>query len=163
MFKKKRLFAAFLIFSALGTAIADTVPGEQATKNGFNTCQKTVEKLAKFVTGDVKHGAVSSWNKKSSDNRLFNSQVVLQYSDGHGMAILNVAPVKSGACDGSYTRIFTIEKSCPVLRETTYKDWKFFGEIGGLVSLENSNGSVSAVLLPSQTGCVAIQTEVVYE
>ena len=158
-----KTLASLVISLTVGTALADTIPGEQATKNGFNTCQKTVEKIAKYVIDDTNHGAVSTWNNKTPDSRLFNSQIVLKYSDGHSMAVLNVAPIKNGKCDGSYTRVFAMEKSCSVLRETTYKDWKFFGEIGGLVSLENSSGTVSTVLLPNQTGCVAIQTEVVYE
>jgi hypothetical protein len=162
-FMLKKILNSLIILLACGTALADTTPAEQAKKNGFNTCQKTVEKIAKFLIGDTNNGAVSTWNQKNPDGRMFNSQVVLKYSDGHSMAVLNVAPVKNGKCDGSYTRVFVSETSCSVLRETTYKDWKFFGEIGGLVSLENKNASVSAVLLPNPPGCAAIQTEVVYE
>lgn len=158
-----KILTSLITLLAFGTALADTTPGEQATKNGFNTCQKTVEKIAKFLVDDTNHSAVSTWNSKNPDSRMFNSQVVLKYSDGHSMAVLSVAPVKNGKCDGSYTRIFVSEKSCSVLRETTYKYWKFFDEIGGLVSLENKSGSVSAVLLPNQPGCAAIHTEVVYE
>lgn len=145
------------------TAFADSAPGEQATKNGFKTCQKTVESIAQHLTKDGKHSAISTWNKRSSDNRMFNSQLAISYTDGNAIAIINVAPVSSGKCDGSYTRITNWDKSCSVLRETNFKDWKFFSELSGLVSLENTSGSVSTVLLPSQNGCTTIQTEVVYE
>lgn len=159
----RKVLISILLSVTFGSAVADTIPGEQATKNGFTSCQKTVEKIAKFVIDDTKHGAVSSWNNKTPDTRMFNSQIVLKYSDGYSVAVINIAPTKSGKCDGSYTTTFTSAKSCSVLRETTFKGWKFFGEIGGLVSLENEAGSVSKILLPTETGCVAISTEVVYE
>lgn len=158
-----KIFTSLVMSLSFGVALADTIPGEHATKNGFITCQKTVEKIANFLISDTNNGALSTWNSKTPDSRIFNSQVALKYSDGHSVAILNVAPVKNGKCDGSYTKIFANEKSCSVLRETTYKDWKFYEEIGGLITLQNKSGAVSVVLLPSQTGCVSIHTEVVYE
>jgi hypothetical protein len=158
-----KILASIFLSITFGSALADTVPAEQAAKSGFTSCQKTVEKLAKHIIGDSENGALSTWHNKTSNSRIFNSQIILKYSDGNSVAILNVAPTKSGKCDGSYTRTFTHEKSCAVLRETLYKDWKFYGEIGGLVTLENSGGSVSTILLPFQTGCVTTQTEVVYE
>ena len=162
MIRKVAVF--LLLFVRISSAISETISTQQAQDHGFNTCLKSVDTIAKFLTGENKNGAVSTWNSKNTDGRLFNSQIVIQYSDGHSMAVINVAPTKSGKCDGSYTRVFTTAKSCQVARETIYKDWKFYGEIGGLVSLENTKGNVSAILQPHESGgCVAMLTEVVYE
>lgn len=155
--------AALLSAMAFSALAADTVPGEQAEKNGFSACQKTVENLAKFVVKSNNHSSLSTWNKKATDTRLFNAQVVINYPDGAAVSILNVAPTKGGKCDSAYTTITSFEKSCAVLRETMFSDWKFSTELGGLLVLENKSGSVNIILLPAANGCTSIKSEVAYE
>ncbi|AGH81010.1 hypothetical protein PCNPT3_05340 [Psychromonas sp. CNPT3] len=70
---------------------------------------------------------------------------------------------KTGQCDGSYTTVFYIDKSCSVARETTFKKWKYSGELAGLLILKNPTGALNKVLLPGGNGCVAITTEVAYQ
>lgn len=159
---QKYIIALISLFT-FEMALANTLPGEQASKQGFNTCQKTVEKIAKHIVEDAAHGAISTWNKSSPDSRLFNSQVVIKHSDGYSVSFMSVAPVKGGKCDGSYAKIANSEKSCSILRETIFKQWKFFNEVGGLVSLENDSGSVSVLLLPNQIGCTIVRSEILYE
>lgn len=146
----------------LGALATETVPGDQATKNGFRTCQKAVENLAKFVTKNNKHASLATWNKVA-DAHLFNSQLAINYSDGNMVSVLNVAPTKSGKCDSSYTTVGSFEKSCAAIRETVFSDWKYSGDLGGLVMLENKGGGVNAILLSSASGCTTIKIEVIYE
>lgn len=155
-------------FAFVGSVVASatsaqTVPGRQAQENGVRACQKTVEEVAKFVLRENKHASLAAWNKATPDARLFNAQVGVSYGDGKSVAILNVAPTRTGKCDSAYTTIFTTETPCAVARETTFKDWKFGGELGGMVVLENKDGSLSKILLPTPTGCVFVTTEVTYE
>lgn len=158
----KSITSLILSFACVA-AFADTVPGKQAAKIGFKSCHKTVEKIAKYVVNEGEHGAISTWNNKTPDSRIFNSQVVRKYTDGHSLVILNIAPIRDGKCDATYTSMFEHNKSCNVLRETSLKNWKFYQEVGGLVSLENSEGTVSTILMPIKNGCMTIMTEVVYE
>ena len=158
--KKLVLFGA--LFLAV-TASAETVTSQQAKANGFTTCRNTVEVLSKFVVGENNHGSLATWNKNSADNRLFNALISVKYTDGHSAAVVNVSHGKTGKCDGSYTTVFYIEKSCSAARETIFKDWKYLGELAGLVVLENQTGVVNKMLLPGGNGCVAITTEIVYQ
>jgi len=144
-------------------ANAETIPAKQAQGNGFTTCHSMVEGVANFVVGNNNHGALSTWNKNDADNRLFNSLIAVGYSDGNSVAVANVAHGKTGKCDGTYTTVFYIDKSCVAARETTFKEWKYAGELAGLVVLENSSGSVNKMLLPGGNGCVAVSTEVAYQ
>jgi len=158
----KILVSFFLLNASLNVYAEDTVPGQQATKNGFITCKKTVDDIARFVAKDHEHSSLSTWNNKTPDTRMFNSNMNVKYSDGNSVAVISVSPTKSGKCDGAYTTIFPIAESCAVARETTFKDWKFFSESAGLIVLENINGNLSKTLLPVGSGCAAITTEVVY-
>lgn len=158
----RKLFLYGAIFLSV-TANAETLPGQQAKANGFTTCQGMVENLSKFVVKENNHGSLSTWSKNSSDNRLFNALISVKYTDGHSVAVENVAHGKTGQCDGSYTTVFYIDKSCSAARETTFKDWKYSGELAGLVVLENQTGGVNKILLPGGSGCVAITTEVAYQ
>ena len=155
--------ALLLAASSLAIGQTQTVPGEQAQKNGVRNCQRSIDDLAKHVVKENKHASLGVWNSKSPDLRLFNAQVVVSYSDAKSLALLNVAPTRTGKCDGTYTTIFYTEKSCSIERETTFKDWKFSGELGGLVTVENQNGSLSKILMPAGSGCITVTTEVTYE
>lgn len=160
--KMRKLYLIVAMFLSFA-ATAETVPAEQAKAKGFTTCQNMVEGLSKFVVGGNNHGSLSTWNKNGADNRLFNAQISVKYTDGHSVAVANVAHGKTGKCDGSYTTIFYNDKSCNAARETTFKDWKYSGELAGLVVLKNQAGSVNKMLLPGGNGCVVITTEVAYQ
>lgn len=159
----KACTTALLLVITYSAPASETVPGDQARKNGFRTCQKTVENLAQFITGNNKHASFSTWSKKSADTHIFNSQITVNYSDANVVSVLNVAPTKSGKCDSTYTTVGHFEKSCAALRETIFSDWKFSGELGSLVMLENKSGVINTVLLPSENGCTTIKTEVIHE
>lgn len=158
----RKLFLFGAMFLSV-TANAETVPAQQAKANGFTTCQNMVEDVSKFVVSENNHGSLSTWNKNGTDNRLFNALISVKYTDGHSAAVANIAHGKAGHCDGSYTTVFYIDKSCSAARETTFKDWKYSGELAGLVVLENQTGAVNKMLLPGGNGCVAITTEVAYQ
>jgi len=158
--KKIIIITSCMFLSSM--AFAETVPTSQAKKNGFSTCSETVEGLSSFVLSG-NHSSLATWNKNDADERLFNSIASVKYSDGHSAAVINVANTKSGKCDGSYTTVFYIDKSCSAARETAFKEWKYSGELAGLVVLENQSGLVSKMLMPGGSGCVAITTEVAYQ
>jgi hypothetical protein len=160
---KPPVISALVALFICAGAQSQTVPGDQAQKNGVRACQHTVEEMAKFIVKDNKHASLAVWNNKAPDSRLFNSQIVVNYTDGQSLAILNVAPTRTNKCDSTYSTIFTSEKSCVIMRETSLKEWKFSGELGGLVVLENKDGSLSKILLPAGSGCVAVTTEVAYD
>ncbi len=144
-------------------AIAETTVEKQAKEHGYNKCLNDLADTANMLLKDHDHSSLSTWNSKSPNSHLFNSQVSIKYSDGNSISVINSTPNPSGKCDGSYSSIYTSEKSCVVLRETDFKDWKFKGEMAGLMSLEAPNGSKNSIFMPMVTGCVVVQTETYYD
>lgn len=157
------LLIAVMMTLASPLALAETVPEKQATAQGVSQCKAMVGLLSKHLAGENPHGAVSTWNSKDANGRMFNSQLVTQFTDGRSFASVTAAPTANGKCDGSYTSVFYSEKSCTLLRETTFKDWEFYSETAGLIVLVNAEKSVNKVLLPGGSGCISINTELVYE
>jgi hypothetical protein len=163
VFPTRPLLLAVALCAAQAQA-ADTVPTEQAKKNGFVTCGAQLDKVAQHLLSENEHGALSTWNKITPDKRMFNSQIVANYSDGHSAAVISTAQSPAGGCDSSYTTVFHWEQSCSSMRETTFKDWKYFGEVGSLSVLENESGAINKILMPAgKNGCVTISTEVLYD
>lgn len=154
-----------LIVSMLASTsvYAETVPAQQAKKNGVTTCSSFIEDLSKFVVKENDHGSLATWNKNKPDDRLYNALVAVKYTDGNSVAVINAINTKSGKCDGGYTTIFYLDKSCAVARETIFKEWKFYSQLAGLVVLENPSGAVSKVLLPAGAGCVTVSVETAYQ
>lgn len=160
----KQLMAIVTMAAFSTLAHSETVPVKQARQRGIEQCLPVVEKAANFLVEELDHTSLATWNGHEPDKRLFNAQVGVQYSDGNSVAVLNVAPTSSGKCDASYTTVFAMpDKSCAVLRETTFKAWKFHSESVGMIVLQNESGTLQKILLPSGPGCVAVTTEVFYQ
>lgn len=140
----------------------ETVPSKHARQKGIVKCKHLVDDIANFVLRKHAHGSIGTWNKKDPDNRLFSSMMSLEFTNSHAIATMHVAPNAAGSCDGSYTRVVYLDKSCATARETTYKEWKDSGTLRGLTVLENQSGAVVKILLPAGNGCVAVTNEIIY-
>ena len=160
---KRKLLNLILIAIATNTLAEESVPVQHAQKYEFNTCQSLVKGLSTHTINGNPHGALSTWNKNGADPRLFQSIIPIKYTDGNSVAVINAVNTKSGNCDGSYVTIFYNPKSCSAARETTFKTWKYVGELSGLPILENESGAVSKILMPAGAGCISINTEVAYD
>jgi len=121
---KKPLLAALAIL-AMQSSFGQPVPTKQARDKGISTCLKKIDQIASFLVKEIDHHSNATWATNQPDQRLFNSQIIIKYSDGAGLAVMNVAPTRAGKCDASYSRVLTFDKSCISVRETTYRDWKF--------------------------------------
>ena len=159
---RSALLAASL-FIAFG-ASAENLPTKQAREKGVSACVEKIDQIAEHLTKNNKDYWTNTTTVKNGANkRLFNSQLIINYSDGPGAVVMNVAQSPSGKCDGTYTRVITFEKSCITARESDFKSWTYITEKGGGIALNNSEISVDAMLLPvGPANCVAVLTEVVY-
>lgn len=92
---------------------------------------------------------------------MFNSQIIVDFVDGHSVTSLTVAPTSTNVCDGTYTRVVSIPKSCDLLRKTTYKEWKDTTGDANLMTLSIGNRDI--IMMPFLTGCMTITTEMIYE
>ena len=161
--KIRALLLATVAATLMQSSFSQPVPARQARDKGISACLKQIDKVASFLVKDDDHNSNATWSTSNPDSRLFNSQITIKYSDGPGLAVMNVAPTRSGKCDASYSRIFPLDKSCISIRETTYKEWKFNSDNFGAISISNVAGTVDGVLLPAGSGCVVVLTETLLE
>ena len=140
----------------------DTVPVEQAKRDGIATCLEMVKAGTVSVIGeDSNHFSFSTSNTASPNQRMFNTQIIVNYSDGHGVTSLTVAPTAPNKCDGTYTQVISLPKSCELLRKTTFNNWKDTTADSPLTVLSGQGKRM--VMMPFLTGCTLITTVVAYE
>lgn len=163
--KKILIGTAFLL--AFGQAHAEGefsgVITNQAKEWGVNQCIKEIQGMDKFL--NEKAGANGAWSSSATEqpsDRLFSSLNVKKYNDGTwGYATLSVTPGINGKCDGTLMQMVTFpNKSCNAVRETTYKDYQYKGELAGKAVYES--GSTKAVLEDLTGSCIAIRYETLY-
>jgi hypothetical protein len=161
--KQKRAIVAALAIIAMQTALCQPVTTKQARESGISTCLKKIDQIANFLVKQNDHHSNATWNTNQPDQRLFNSQIIIKFSDGAGLAVMNAAPTRAGKCDVTYSRVFTYPNSCISVRETNYKNWNFKSEHSGAISLTNANGSVDGILLQAGSGCAIVLTETIFD
>lgn len=161
-----RVLSVALLCVASNVVMAgDTVPKRQAERSGIKKCLAKVEQAADFYIKDATHAAETNWNSKAPNDRLLSTFVAKSYSDGDSQINMQFAP-HAGGCDTVLTETFVFESACGVVRETTYKGFKFSGEMNGkTLNLTNENETMNVYLTPAGKRndiCLVTKREVIY-
>ncbi len=162
--KSSRL-VALAALAMSGVCAAEWVDGPistQAKTFGATTCIAEIKAIDKFL--NEKAGANGAWTGAAKDNpekRIYAALNIRAFNDGTwGYDAVSVSPGVQG-CDGTLVRIVTFpNKSCTSVRETTYKDYKYSGDLTGKAIYED--GSVKAVLEDLTGSCIAIRYETLF-
>jgi len=163
--KLQTLCGVFIGVGLLSGAVFAGQVAEGAKEKGYETCSPVLAKAEKSIAGDNAYDNLSFYFHDATDHHLFNSQVVVKYSNGNYIGLINTIRNKEGKCDGTTNLVFTFNESCGSMRETLFKDWKYNQEVAGLLTLElsNSKGKKNLILLPQgKGGCTAVVSEVFF-
>ncbi len=130
-----------------------------ARKSGVVKCLPKLGEVATYLELPSSIYSVSdSAFSKDADNRMYNSVIIKQFSDGTtSLASATVSPYGT-ECDLSLLQVFTANTNCTELRERTLKEWKYVKTIKDVIKLVSEKGS-SFYLKPVGSGCVAVKTE----
>ncbi len=130
---------------------------------GFTTCAGNASNVLKFLHKNDDFAYLNTWNVKGADTHAATVFTVKPYSDGHSYASLTTTLRPDGGCDAAFTQIFFFTETCPKLRDTTFKDWKFYMDLGGVPVYEDPiSTTVVIALAPAGTGCLVLKNGTFY-
>jgi hypothetical protein len=130
---------------------------------GFKTCADAALKVLKFMHKNDDFAYLNTWNVKASDIHASSIFTVKSYSDGPSYASLTTSLTPDNRCDASFTQLFYFSDTCPKLRDTTFKEWKFSMDLGGVPVYEDpTSTSVVLTLAPMPNGCLVIKSGMFY-
>lgn len=148
--------------SALAFA-QDTRPIEMLKSKGFQRCAGSIGPVTEFIYGKDSFGFVNIWNPAQADSRAAVTVTSRQYTDSRGISVITASPNVAGSCDSSFTQILLAEESCTKMRETTFKEWKFWEEVAGLPFYEDpTSQNVVVALNPFKGACLVIKTGLLF-
>lgn len=130
---------------------------------GFKTCANNASAVTKFLYDEDDFAYLNTWNQTDADKHTALTLTTKTYSDGASFATVATTPTPDGACDASFSQIFVLSESCAKLRDTTFKEWKFYGDLGGTPLYEDpTSDSVVVGLATIQSNCLVIKTGVFF-
>lgn len=100
------------------------------------------------------------WNEASPDKRTAFSISSEPYIDGTSLITTFTSTLDiTGKCNVTATQVFTTQKSCNNLRETTMKKCKFYGEIASSSIYQEATGEIALIiyLTPTAGGCLLVK------
>lgn len=150
-----RLFIALLCSAfAVPTFAADEVDyADVLRKNGHTYCASGINRVANWLL-DQDGATLALWNSANPDGHAGTVIGTKRYSDGNNVVHLTGTPVKDGGCDVAFTVVLPAAESCSNLRETAFKDWKYFTDLQGLPVYDDPTVSTVSVILQSVgSGC----------
>jgi hypothetical protein len=136
---------------------------EALKSKGFVACAGTASSVLKFLHKNDDFAYLNIWNVKAADTHAATIFTVKPYSDGHSYSSITTTVRPDGGCDAGFTQIFYFAETCPKLRDTTFKDWKFYMDLGGVPVYEDpTSTTVVIALAPAGTGCLVLKNGTFY-
>lgn len=127
-------------------------------EKGFVSCLTDHEAMEAFIDKDGGAAYLHLWNQVTPNNHMATSIISKQFKDGESIATITTSPTIEGGCDSTYTQAFTFTETCPKLRETVFKEWKFYENLGNTPTYEDPTSSnVTVILIQAGNSCLAIK------
>lgn len=161
------LLGVTILYLSASNVIAgdDTTVYKNAKEAGVTKCLKIIQDVSAFIIKKNKHSSHDYWSKKNVNSTAFSSFVVKDYSDGDSHISIMVVPDANNNCYAEYRETSYWNKSCSVLREEIFKDWKYKTSLKeSTVLLANEKDTVHVYLTPQNngSGCLSTKREAIY-
>jgi hypothetical protein len=127
----------------------------QAVKVGVKDCAPALEVFVKyFYPKDDVYAHLATWSQENPNGSIFDTIIVEPKSDGDVDTTFQVSKNSVGKCDIVATSAYAVpDQSCGELRETVFKEWKYYDVLSKSTVLETKDGpGEDAILTPMKNG-----------
>ena len=160
------LFISTCLLCPVASSAQDVRAAQDLKEKGFTTCAESLNTVTRFLYEKESFAYLVRWNEEDSDRHTALTLTSKPYSDGTGFAAITNTQTTSGTCDATFTQVFVVEQSCTSIRETTFQDWKYYGELGGVgipMYQDPTTTNVVVVLAPFKTtSCLILKSGILF-
>lgn len=136
---------------------------EALKKLGVRSCAGAVQTVTKFMYDEDDFAYLNTWNQDQTDRHTTLTVASKNYTDGSSVASIAVSPTTSGTCDANFTQLTMVKETCAKLRDTTFKEWKYYSDLGTNPMYEDpTSDSVVVTLASTADGCLIIKTGLLF-
>ncbi len=153
------MYLCFAHYAIAGDDSTETQSALQLKEKGFKACAHAVDDIAHFVfQSDFAY--LNLWNQNNIDKHSVLVTGAKSYSVGKSILTITATESQVRTCDASFTLVMPFPEDCTQLRQTTFKEWKFYSDkLDGISVYEDpSTPTVDLALQPFQGGCLAVKT-----
>jgi hypothetical protein len=151
--------AAAIMLAAWTNATAAEPPLSRAVQagvdHGFKACAGAMDEYVKYLhENDDTYDHLGTWSKAHPDKYMFSTIISDPTSESDVVSSVSAVRNADGQCDVTFVQVVPfVDKPCAQLRETVFKDWKYYDVISKSTVLEESDFVGSYVILtPLKTG-----------
>jgi hypothetical protein len=168
MIRKATLALAALAIAAPAQAEAPKVRAlKEIYAAGFHDC---ADRMADFVAflheDDENYAYLGLWSQNKPNAETASVVTSQAYTDGHSIATVSAVKTLGGGCNVTLTQSFVVpDQTCAALKKSSFKAWKFYGELNKAEVLEDPTTANSNVVLTpiGKTGCMIVKHIVGFE
>jgi hypothetical protein len=130
---------------------------------GVNKCASAISAMTNFIYDRDDFAYLNAWHEASPDKHMSLTTTVKPHVDGTTIAAIAASPTANGTCDTHFVQVVVINESCPKLRDTAFKEWKYYADLGGSPTFEDpTSESTFATLASIQGGCLVVKTGIIF-
>jgi hypothetical protein len=146
-----------LVVTSVHSAEADKDYSALLREKGASYCSKAINKTANYLL-DSSSEIVAVWNIEAPGQHGASILTGSRVGDTSGISHITASQNGAGGCDVAFTVTIPLPTACAALRESTFKEWKYFGVLSGLAVYDDpTTENVSVMLQPAGSGCVVVK------
>lgn len=167
MFNKIVFVLAIFFFESSVMAVAANEAEyrsiEALKAQGVNRCAGAMSTITKFLYEVDNFAYLNQWNKGKPDQHSSQSLISKKYSDTVSISSITSSPTTDNSCDTNFTQVLVSSDSCAKLRDTLFKDWKYYHDLEGTAIYEDpTTESVSLTLTAIENSCLIVKTGLLF-
>jgi hypothetical protein len=133
---------------------------QQGYDHGFHDCARALDKIVRFVeTEETAYAHMGLWAKDRPNDSTFTTVTSLGGGDGGGVNVFSATKNTNGTCDVVAVQNIFSTDPCGKLKDATFKEWKYFGDLRGSQILEDPTTPNADVVLTNEPGNACLVTK----
>ena len=130
---------------------------------GAKQCGQALQAMTGVLNSDDDYPYLNTWNQEDPNRHAVMTISTTAYADGSSIAAVGMSPTTAGSCDASFAQVFLLRETCARLRETSFKDWKHYADLGTTPLHEDpTSSSVVAAFVSTQEVCLVFKAGLLF-
>jgi len=136
---------------------------EALQAKGVTHCVAAISNMTNFMYEKEDFAYLNFWDPENTDKHGSLTMMAKQYEDGTSVATLTATPTVDSTCDVTFVQMFVVKQSCAKVRDTMFKDWKYYADLGSTPMYEDPTSSSAVVALASvQESCLIVKSGILF-
>ena len=137
--------------------------GAALAQAGAQACAPLAARLSDYLLGGAPASVFLQAAPERPNQRILSAVFELDHQGVVTYLTVAFSPYAGGGCGASYDAVTYWEASCAEVAQSGFSNLRFLGPLRGKISMLDGGDAMRVFLLPTNSGCVQVKKETIFE